>query len=189
MSIPNLPDLSELRRLRKIMGFTQDELAQRAEISQSMIAKMETGSLNPSYEVVRRIYQVLYTAEHIKQAKAYELMSPVISVRIHDTIRQVFKLMKSEGISQVPVFTDNGKNVGTITEETLLDILLEGRTLKDIADDPVESIMDDVFPVVGYETPLAAITSLLRYTSAVLVAKNGKIQGIITKADLLKTSR
>ncbi|MFX0208467.1 MAG: CBS domain-containing protein [Candidatus Hodarchaeota archaeon] len=189
MSTPNLPDLSELRRLRKIMGFTQDELAQRAGISQSMIAKMETGSLNPSYEVVRRIYQVLYTAEHIKQAKASELMSPVISVKAQDTIRQVFKLMKAEGISQVPVFENNDKNVGSVTEETLLDILLEGRTLKDIADDPVESIMDDVFPVIGCETPLAAITSLLRYASAVLVAKNGKIPGIITKADLLKTSR
>ncbi|MFX0184855.1 MAG: CBS domain-containing protein [Candidatus Hodarchaeota archaeon] len=189
MSTPILPDLLELRRLRKIMGFTQDELAQRAGISQSMIAKMETGSLNPSYEVVRRIYQVLYSAEHIKQAKARELMSPVIFVKTNDSIKQVFELMKVKGISQLPVFEKNNKNVGSITEETLLDILLTGQTLEDIAENPVESIMDDVFPVVAHDTPLPAITSLLRYSSAVLVAKNGKIPGIITKADLLKTSK
>jgi predicted transcriptional regulator len=171
------------------MGLTQDDLAQRAGVSQSMIAKMEAGSLNPSYEVVRKIYQVLHAAEHKNKAKAYELMSPVISVNSSDSIQQVFELMKEKGISQVPVFSRNKKNIGSVTEETLLDILLAGQTLTEIATKSVESIMDDIFPVVGHETPLPAITSLLRYSSAVLVAKNGDIPGIITKADLLKTSK
>lgn len=190
MSTPVLPDLHELRRLRKIIGLTQDELAHRAGVSQSMIAKMETGSLNPSYEVVRRIYQVLAAAEGQTQTKAYEVMSPVIATRVDSTIQSVVELMKKQGISQLPVFSPEDKNVGRITEQTLLDILLEGRNLKDIADDPVANIMEPVFPVVGHETPLRAITELLRFSSAVLVSqKNGHISGIITKADLLNTSR
>lgn len=190
MSAPILPDLLELRRLRKIIGLTQDELAQRAGVSQSMIAKMETGSLNPSYEVVRRIYQVLATTESQTQTKAYEIMSPVIAVRVEDTVQSVVDLMKKDGISQLPVFSQDEKNVGRITEQTLLDILLEGRNLKDISEQPVNSIMGTVFPVIGHETPLRAITELLRFSSAVLVSeKNGKISGIITKADLLNTSR
>ncbi|MFW9777484.1 MAG: CBS domain-containing protein [Candidatus Heimdallarchaeota archaeon] len=190
MTTPILPDLLELRRLRKIIGLTQDELAHRAGVSQSMIAKMETGSLNPSYEVVRRIYQVLAVAEGQSQTKAFEIMSPVIAVRVDNTIQSVVDLMKKDGISQLPVFSQENKNVGRITEQTLLDILLEGRNLKDIADQPVESIMEPIFPVIGYETPLRAITELLRFSSAVLVSqKDGNISGIITKADLLNTSR
>lgn len=189
MSEPILPDLMELRRMRKIIGLTQADLAQRVGISQSMIAKIENGVLNPSYNVVRRIYQILNSIEHKSQTKAYEIMSPVIFVETDDTIRQVFELMKKNGISQVPVFSKSGKNVGSVTEETLLDIVLKGQTLKEIADKPVETIMNDVFPVINKEIPLSAITSLLQFSAAVLVTEKGKINGIITKADLLKTSR
>ena len=41
MNGPYLPEILELRRMRKVIGLTQDELAQRAGISQSMIAKIE----------------------------------------------------------------------------------------------------------------------------------------------------
>jgi predicted transcriptional regulator len=184
-----LPDLKELRRMRKIVGLTQEELAHRAEISQSMIAKMESGSLNPSYEVVRRIFHILYSIEHRNQTKAYEIMSSVIYVKTEDTIRHVFELMKEKDISQVPVLTQDRKNVGSITEQTLLDIMLTGQTLKEISDNPVESIMNDEFPVISRSISLDAITSLLRFSSAVLVSEKGIITGIITKADLIKTSK
>ncbi|MFX0125880.1 MAG: CBS domain-containing protein [Candidatus Hodarchaeota archaeon] len=184
-----LPDLIELRRMRRIVGLTQAELAQRTGISQSMIAKIENKALNPSYNVVRRIYQTLYSIEHQNQTKAYEIMSTVISVETDDSIKHVFELMKENGISQVPVLSKSGKNVGSVTEETLLDVLLKGRTLKEIEGEPVEKIMDDVFPVINREIPLSAITSLLQVSAAVLVTEKGKITGIITKADLLKTSK
>ncbi|UCG02592.1 MAG: CBS domain-containing protein [Candidatus Heimdallarchaeota archaeon] len=184
-----LPELIELRRMRKIIGLTQVELAHRVGISQSMIAKIENGTLNPSYDVVRRIYQTLYSIEHRNQTKAYEIMSSVIFVETDDSIRHVFKLMKDNGISQVPVFSKSGRNMGSVTEQTLLDVLLKGQTLKEIEGDPVEKIMDDVFPVINKEIPLSAITSLLQVSAAVLVTEKGKIIGIITKADLLKTSK
>lgn len=184
-----LPDLIELRRMRKIAGLTQAELAQRVEVSQSMIAKIENGTLNPSYEIVRRIYQVLYSIKNQNQTKAHEIMSPVIFVETEDSIKHVFELMKRNGISQVPVFSKSGKNMGSVTEQTLLDVLLKGQTLKEIEDDPVETIMDDVFPVLTKEIPLTVVTGLLQVSAAVLVTEKGKITGIITKADLLKTSK
>ncbi len=49
--------------------------------------------------------------------------------------------------------------------------------------------MDDVFPVINREIPLSAVTSLLQVSAAVLVTEKGKITGIITKADLFKTSK
>lgn len=54
---------------------------------------------------------------------------------------------------------------------------------------PVEDIMDDVFLVVNKGILLKVIMSLLQFSAAVLVTEKGKIKGIITKADLLKTSR
>ena len=184
-----LPDLIDLRRLRKITGITQDELAHRAGISQSMIAKIEAGTLNPSYNVIRKIYNILYSIEHKNQTKAYEIMSPVIFVKNTDSVQQVFEIMKQNNISQLPVLTESGKNVGSVTEHTLLDILLKGQTLEEIAEKAVDNIMKDVFPVVSREIPLDAIANLLKFSPCILVSENGKITGIITKADLLKTSR
>ena len=181
-----LPELDELRRMRKVIGLTQDELAQRADLSQSMIAKIETGSLNPTYEVIRKIYHVLKSFEHQDQTRAHEVMSPVISVEAGDSINQVLNLMKEKGISQVPVLSKNGRNVGSVTEETMLELLLRGESLREIANNPVEDIMEDVFPVVNRKFPLDAIISVLQYSPAVLVKVKGRIRGIITKADLLK---
>ncbi len=181
-----LPELDELRRMRKVIGLTQDELAQRADLSQSMIAKIETGSLNPTYEVIRKIYHVLKSFEYQDQTRAHEVMSPVISVEAGDSINQVLNLMKEKGISQVPVLSKNGRNVGSVTEETMLELLLRGESLREIANNPVEDIMEDVFPVVNRKFPLDAIISVLQYSPAVLVKVKGRIRGIITKADLLK---
>lgn len=173
--------------MRKIIGLTQAQLAQRAGISQSMIAKIESGTINPSYSVVRRIYQILDSIEDKNQVKAYEIMSPVIFVKNDGTIRHVFELMKKNSISQLPVFSKDGKNLGSISEQTLLDLLLKGQTLEEIMEKPVEEIMDDVFPVVNKGIPSKVIMSLLQFSAAVLVTEKGKIKGIITKADLLKT--
>ncbi|MHA2170591.1 MAG: CBS domain-containing protein [Candidatus Kariarchaeaceae archaeon] len=186
MSDPYLPEILELRRMRKVIGLTQDELAQRAGLSQSMIAKIEIGSLNPTYEVVRKIYHILKSFEQDDQSRAHEVMSPVISVEAGDSINQVLNLMKERGISQVPVLSKNGRNLGSITEETLLELLLKGEKLSDIANNPVEDIMEDIFPVINQKVPLNAIISLLQYSPAVLVKIKGQIRGIITKADLLK---
>lgn len=46
--------------------------------------------------------------------------------------------------------------------------------------------MDEAFPQVGEDAPLALISTLLQTYSAVLVAKKGTVVGIITKADLLR---
>jgi len=46
--------------------------------------------------------------------------------------------------------------------------------------------MEEAFPQVAEDAPLALISSLLQVYSAVLVSKKGAVIGIITKADLLR---
>src|SRR5438552_17731993 len=58
---PMMPDLEEIPRLRKALGLTQTSLARLSNVSQSTIVKIEKKEMNPSYDVVRRVYASLQT--------------------------------------------------------------------------------------------------------------------------------
>jgi len=47
---------------RKELGLTQSKLAASAGVSQSIIAKIEAGSVDPSYSVVQRLFSALERA-------------------------------------------------------------------------------------------------------------------------------
>lgn len=51
---------SVIRKLRERRGLTQEDLAQRAKVARSYIARLERGhSLNPSLAVVKRLARAL----------------------------------------------------------------------------------------------------------------------------------
>ena len=93
--------------------------------------------------------------------------------------------MKSHEYSQLPVF-DRKQQVGSISEKTILRQILAGKDLAQISKLPTEEVMEEAFPQVDEDAPLALISSLLQVYSAVLVTKKGTVVGIITKADLLR---
>ncbi len=93
--------------------------------------------------------------------------------------------MKSHGYSQLPVF-DGKQPVGSISEKSILRQILAGKDLTQISKLPVSEVMEEAFPQVSEDAPLALISSLLQVYSAVLVSKKGVVVGIITKADLLR---
>ena len=57
---------------------------------------------------------------------------------------------------------------------------------KAIACKEVGAMMEEPFPAVRNDTPVTALSSLLRFYPAVIVSKKGKPVGIITRSDLLK---
>src|SRR3989442_5090468 len=57
-----LPSLGEIPKKRKELGLTQSRLAVSAGVSQSIIAKIEAGSVDPSYSVVQRLFSALERA-------------------------------------------------------------------------------------------------------------------------------
>jgi predicted transcriptional regulator len=93
--------------------------------------------------------------------------------------------MKNHGYSQLPVF-DGERVVGSVSEKTILNQILNGKDLSQISMITTNEIMEEVFPQVGEDTPLSLISSVLQLYPAVLVSKKGKVIGIVTKADLLK---
>ncbi|MEM3607493.1 MAG: CBS domain-containing protein, partial [Candidatus Bathyarchaeia archaeon] len=97
-------------------------------------------------------------------------------------------LMSETGYSQLPVYKE-GRVVGSITEGTIISAMLKVRDPLSLSEMTVEEIMEESFPMVDGSTPVNLVSTLLRYTPAVLVTIKGEVKGIITKADLLKIVR
>ena len=181
-----LPSLEEIGRRRKLLDLSQKELAKISGVSQSMIAKIESGRISPSYLKTKAIFDTLESLERRNEMKAKDVShSKVVGVQVHDAVAKGIRVMREAGFSQLPVF--NGSQVvGSLTEKIILDRLFSAPKPDEVSRQTVEKIMEEAFPTVSEETPLSMVSALLQYAPAVLVSRRGHVQGIITKADLLK---
>jgi predicted transcriptional regulator len=181
-----LPALTDIAKKRRQLGLKQTELAKMAGVSQSLIAKLEAGKIDSSYTKVKTIFEVIERLEAKTKLEAGKMFqNEVISVQRYEKISKAVQLMKSYGYSQLPVF-ENKQPVGSISEKTILRQILAGKTLTQISEMPTGDIMEESFPQVAENVPITLISSLLQVYPAILVAKKGKVLGIITKADLLR---
>ena len=183
-----LPEITEIKRMRKALDITQAQLGRLSGVPQSTIAKVESGSINGSYETVRRLFASLSLEADKKgqgrKAKDVSSMN-IVSIQAKEKVKRASELMRQSGYSQLPVF-DGQQPVGSVSENDILAILRDGTSMKAAGELLVRSIMNEAFPVVSEDTPLVTVTSLLSSTKAVLVGKKGRITGIITSADVLK---
>ena len=156
------------------------------DISQSMIAKIESGRINPSYLKTKAIFDLLENLERKAEVKAKDILQDkVVGVQKKDLISKATGIMHNTGYSQLPVF-DKTQIVGSISEKTIADRIMKGEDPSRFSKLPVEVIMDEALPCVDEETPVAVLSSLLQYNQAIIIMRMGEIKGIITKADLLK---
>jgi len=184
-----LPSLKEIGRKRRSLGLNQKKLAQLAGVSQSLIAKIESGGINPSYEKAKAIFDLLERMEWKRDVKASEVMSRrIVGVSKGDPVSKATSLMSKTGFSQLPVF-DGQRVVGSVTEKVILNQMLKLEDPTELSNWPVERVMEEAFPRVESSTPFGVVSSLLQYASAVLVTDKGDVVGIATKADLIKIIR
>jgi len=179
-----LYELKRIKQMRQKLGLTQSQLAKLANVSQSLITKVERGTIEPSYTIVRRIFLVLEEELGRKQKTIFAKdisVKNIISLKPEDTIENAIHLMKKHAISQIPIVKDQ-ICIGSISEETFIKNYdkIENIKIK------IQSIMDEPFPTIPENTPAGLIRELLKTYSAVITMKNGKTSGIVTKADLLK---
>lgn len=181
-----LPHIKEIKMRRKQLGLTQNELAEKAGVSQSLITKIEAGKLIPSYEKAKKLFDVLESIHEETKPKLRDIMTKkVVSVKAGAKLRHAVYVMKKYNISQLPVAEDGG-NLGTISESSILERMRDADKL-DISGLECKDVMDDPLPIVHQETPLGVVSSMLDHFPAVLVGNQGKFSGIITKTDLLNT--
>jgi len=180
-----LPTPEELRALRKRAGLTQAELAKRAGVSQSLIARIEAGTVNPRLSTLIKIYSALreYMEEEVPVERV--MHSPVITVSVDERLDRIVEVMWSNGISQVPVLDRDGYVVGTVHERDVVEAFLKHRerALQLRAID----VMSEPLPLVPKNAKLSSIIKILRgEIPAVLVVEGWKLVGIITKSDLMR---
>ena len=179
-----IDELKRIKQMRLNLELTQKDLAKLSGVSQSLITKIERGNIDPSYSIGRRIFAVL--EEQMAKTRRSIVIKNIctkklVLTKFDDSIEKAIGLMKKHAISQLPVIKNNSI-IGSISEETFInnyDKITDGNI-------KVEQIMDDPFPILPIDTPVPLIRDILKTYHAVILMKNGKPFGIISKADLLK---
>ncbi len=176
------PELGEIKLLRKRLGLTQAQLADAADVSQSLVAKVESGLVDPSFSAGKRMLAALRGLERKREPGAKELMQRnVIACRPGERLTDVIATMRRKAISQLPV-AEHDNVVGLLTESAIVRHMeaIGRRTL-------VRDVMEEAPPTLPPETPRKVAAELLAHYPLVVVKEKGRIQGIVTKADLLRT--
>lgn len=108
----------------------------------------------------------------------------VITAQSTDLMKDVVATMKTNNVSQLPVVDADGHLMGIVTEIDLLNHMLLADH-KHEPDETIESIIDPNVPVVRPNTPLETLMAIFSNRSAVVIATENKIEGILTKIDIL----
>ncbi len=180
-----LYELRRVKQMRQKLGLTQTQLAKLANVSQSIITKIERGTIEPSYSIAKRLFEVMeeQLADTQEQIIAKNICTKNITfVKSSETLDKAIQLMKKHSISQMPVIDNSDIIVGSISEETFIKNYdkIKNKEMN------VEQIMDDPFPTIPEKSQIALIRDILKRYPAVILTKKGKPTGIISKADLLK---
>ncbi|MCL6611383.1 MAG: CBS domain-containing protein [Peptococcaceae bacterium] len=116
------------------------------------------------------------------------MSSPVITCSVRDTVVEVANLMKSRNISAVMVVDNDNRPVGVITNADLVHKIL-ARSITDYTDIIAGVIMNTDLVTISSEAFYAeALMAVSKYrTKQLAVTRKGKLVGIVTVADLVKT--
>ncbi len=92
-------------------------------------------------------------------------------------------MMRQYNVSQLPVL-DTGIMIGSLREEILMKALLENPKMYD---DYVAKVMEKPFPIVEPGADLDQVYKLLlRGSPAVVVGREVRLEGIITRIDVIE---
>lgn len=187
----NLPTNEDIKNYRKKAGLTQTQLARKSNLSQSLIARIESNSVDPRLSTIRKIIDAIEETMKLKKTvkdlleyknKERTKLPSLVHLTSASKVSEAIALMKKFGISQLPVI-DNGKPVGSIIESNLLDKALQKKDLSEIS---LLEVMTDPFPLVNKSTKLEDANKLfMQGYTAILVMDEGKVCGILTKIDIL----
>jgi predicted transcriptional regulator len=174
-----LPTPEDLRERRLSLELTQSELAERAGVSQPLIARIEGDDVDPRLSTLRRIVEAMDAAEGGIRRAEDVMHAPVVGVAPDDSVRQAIETMSAEGYSQLPVARD-GYPVGLISTSDIRRVD-ESDGLGEL---PVAEVMREALTTVGRDATLDEVDNHLDHHDAVIVVEGGKMRGIITEADV-----
>jgi predicted transcriptional regulator len=182
--------------LRRKVGLTQSQLASRVKTSQSLIARIERGQVNPSVETLRRILEIIEQERQVhsrirdllKWKRQTSKLPPLIWVAPNDKVRRAVLLMRRFGISQLPVIR-NRSPVGSVYESTIIrHLVLSGANA--VFSQSIQEIMEPPFRAVDLDESIeTAFDQMASGAEAILVMDHGRPIGVLTKIDMISFTR
>jgi cystathionine beta-synthase len=109
----------------------------------------------------------------------------LIVVRPYQTVFHALQTMQKEDISQLPVLEDDNHSIGTVFEDQILNLALQGKDLRKLV---IREVMGAALPQVPATAPVERITHILSHDSPAVFVEmpNGKLE-VLTKFDLMDT--
>jgi predicted transcriptional regulator len=187
-----IPKLQEIKQRREELGISQRQLAKLCDIKPSFLNMIEKNNAKPSYDVFVRIFKVLdeqseKTTENLKTASKI-CSKNLTMMRSHTILEEAIKAMKLKNFSQIPI-VDSNKCIGLITENSVLKYQLE-HGVDSISKTKATNAMESPPPIIDWNQPITPrILDLLYDSRCILVNREGKLEGIITKIDALQEKR
>jgi len=180
---------SEFKKRRNYLNLSQLKLAKIAGISQSIINKFENGKIDPNYSTILKIEKALSEQENIsKHIKASEIMildNDIFYLKPDYLICDVIETIRKYDFSQFLVKDKNNNLLGTIYEKQIFDAISKKQ---DIYTTTIAGFIEPLPIIIPPEYNISDLSYIFqnKKTKFVLVGKNNKILGLITKSDLFK---
>ena len=178
-----LPDIEDILKLKKKHKLSSRKLAKELndEPTFGWINKVENGKIkDPSYLKMKKIYEYFERLEKINGDTIEGKYKKIKSFKIGDDVKTVSTIMAKHGFSQVPIYDKNKICVGMLTDKIitkLANLRAENKKIK-------QSNLDPINPKIQHTDILKSVEDIFELYDYVLVEKNGKIIGILTRQDL-----
>lgn len=179
------PSIKSIKKKRLMSELTQKDLAKISLVSQSMIAKIESGKIEPSYSIVQKLFTTIENYSSNDLEKCSDIMSKkMYFISKNKKVKDATKLMHKHSISQIPV-TEKNTFVGLITESTILDKLTSGIDYSELSNLEIKEIMENPLPTVNKDFYVKNIIPIVKESGSIIIMDKEKPVGIISKSDLI----
>ena len=178
-----LPEIKDIIKLKKKYKLSSRKLAKELndEPTSGWINQVENGKIkDPSYLKIKKIYEYFEHLEKINGDTIEGKYKKIKSFNIGDDVKTVSTKMAKHGFSQVPIYDKNKICVGMLTDRiitTISKLDAENKKIK-------QSSLEPVAPKIQYDSFLRPVEDIFDFYDYVLVEKDGKIVGILTRQDL-----
>jgi len=177
-----LPEVKDIFKLKKKYKLSSRKLAHELDNEPTFgwINQVENGKIkDPSYLKIKKIYEYFERLEKINGDTIEGKYKKIKSFNIGDDVKTVSTKMAEHGFSQVPIYK-NKICVGMLTDKIitkLANLRAENKKIK-------QSNLDPIAPKIQYNSILKSVEDIFELYDYVLVEKDGKLVGILTRQDL-----
>ena len=121
-----LPSIDEIKKRRTKLGLSQRKFASYLSVSQSTVTKIENRKLSPSYELVKKAFDILDSFGSPQIGLAGDIaVKRVISIQADDVISKAVQILQQHGFKQLPVKDSSNHWVGSVCERSISNRLLK----------------------------------------------------------------